>query len=69
MYRVYRFKIFFTAPEVKIVDELRRAVTERYYKAGSALELMCIAIQVGGPTEEHPITWRHGDRTLSKGIR
>ncbi|KRT86250.1 Immunoglobulin, partial [Oryctes borbonicus] len=63
-------KIFLkvTAPEVRIVDELGRAVTERYYKAGSGLELMCIAVQVGGPTEDHPISWRHGDNTLTKGI-
>lgn len=58
-----------SAPEIKIVDESGREVTERYYKAGSALELTCIAENVGAPEDEQPITWRHGDRTLSEGIR
>ncbi|XP_022915380.1 limbic system-associated membrane protein-like isoform X2 [Onthophagus taurus] len=63
-------KIFLkvTAPEIKISDESGRTATERYYKAGSALELTCLASQIGGPMEEHPISWKHGDRTLSKGI-
>lgn len=57
------------APEVTIVDESNREVTERYYKAGSALELTCIAVQVGGPGENHPISWKHGNRILTIGIR
>ncbi|KAF5284808.1 hypothetical protein FQA39_LY04533 [Lamprigera yunnana] len=62
----------FPAPEVTIVDESGREVTERYYKAGSALELTCIATQVGNVGtggENRPVTWRQGDRTLTMGIR
>ncbi|GJQ67373.1 hypothetical protein Trydic_g5077, partial [Trypoxylus dichotomus] len=55
-------------PEVRIVDELGRAVTERYYKAGSGLELMCIAVHVGVFNEEQPVTWRHGESVLTNGI-
>lgn len=62
---------------MKIVDESSREVTERYYKAGSALELTCLANHVGGggkttakdQGQDHAFTWRHGDRILSKGIR
>ncbi|KAH0814234.1 hypothetical protein GEV33_008565 [Tenebrio molitor] len=67
--KVKRIFLKVTAPEVRIVDESGREVTERYYKAGSALELTCLATQVGGGSENPPVTWRHGDRTLSKGIR
>ncbi|KAJ3623140.1 hypothetical protein MTP99_019389 [Tenebrio molitor] len=66
--KVKRIFLKVTAPEVRIVDESGREVTERYYKAGSALELTCLATQVGGGSENPPVTWRHGDRTLSKGI-
>ncbi|XP_008199379.1 uncharacterized protein LOC103314654 [Tribolium castaneum] len=66
--KVKRIFLKVTAPEVRIVDESGREVTERYYKAGSALELTCLATQVGGGSENPTITWRHGDRTLSKGI-
>ncbi|CAH0562482.1 unnamed protein product [Brassicogethes aeneus] len=66
--KVKRIFLKVTAPEVRIVDESGREVTERYYKAGSSLELTCHATQVGGPSKDHPIIWRHGDRTLAKGI-
>lgn len=63
------FHFIFTAPKLKIVDESGRQVTERYYKAGSTLELTCLATQVGGSGDDHPLTWRYGDSTLTKGIR
>ncbi|XP_031336320.1 uncharacterized protein LOC116165782 [Photinus pyralis] len=66
--KVKRLFLKVTAPELTIVDESGREVTERYYKAGSALELTCIATQVGGAGENRPITWRQGDRTLTMGI-
>ena len=57
---------FIAAPVVMILDENSHEVSERYYKAGSALELTCIVIQVEEP--EDPVSWYHGDATLSKGI-
>ncbi|XP_049817614.1 uncharacterized protein LOC109600743 [Aethina tumida] len=66
--KVKRIFLKVTAPEVRIEDESGRQVTERYYKAGSSLELTCHATQVGGPSKDHPITWRHGEGTLTKGI-
>lgn len=55
------------APEVVIMDENNHEVSERYYKAGSAVELTCLATQVEEPGDY--VTWRHGDITLAKGIR
>ncbi|XP_017771324.1 PREDICTED: uncharacterized protein LOC108558804, partial [Nicrophorus vespilloides] len=66
--RVKRIFLKVIAPELTISDESGRQVSERYYKAGSSLELTCFATQVGNPNEEHPIAWKHGDRTLTDGI-
>lgn len=67
--KVKRIFIKVIVPEVKIVDESGRVISERYYKAGSGMELTCIAQQVGDTTSpDHLISWRHGDRTLTKGI-
>ncbi|KDR23452.1 hypothetical protein L798_05816 [Zootermopsis nevadensis] len=48
------------------MDENNHEVSERYYKAGSAVELTCLATQVEEPGDY--VTWRHGDTPLSKGI-
>ena len=58
-----------SAPEIKIIDESGRMVIERYYKAGSTLELTCLVKQFGGSNEYNRISWQHGDRTLTEGIR
>jgi hypothetical protein len=49
------------------MDENNHEVSERYYKAGSEVELTCIATQVEEPGDY--VSWRHGDVTLAKGIR
>jgi len=59
--------VYVPAPEVVIMDENSHEVSERYYKAGSAVELTCLATQVE-ETGDY-VSWRHGDVTLSKGIR
>ncbi|XP_045481333.1 uncharacterized protein LOC123685628 [Harmonia axyridis] len=65
-------RIFLTviAPEVVILDESGREVTERYYRAGSNLELICSAQQLQNSTSssEPPLLWKHDDRILTKGI-
>lgn len=66
--KVKRIFLKVIAPEVQIVDESGRGVTERYYKAGSSLELTCISRHLGGASTEPPVVWKHGDRTLVKGI-
>ncbi|XP_065165734.1 limbic system-associated membrane protein-like [Atheta coriaria] len=66
--KVKRIFLKVIAPEVRITDESGRQVTERYYKAGSGLELACNARQVGATAEELPVSWRHDDILLTKGI-
>ncbi|KAL3289532.1 hypothetical protein HHI36_022949 [Cryptolaemus montrouzieri] len=68
--KVKRFFLRVIAPEVIILDELGREVTERYYRAGSDLELICSARQLRGSTSasEPPLLWKRDDRVLSKGI-
>lgn len=61
--------VIIVAPQVKVMDESGRVISERYYKAGSSLELTCSALQIGGGVENISIAWKHGERTLSKGIR
>ncbi|KAJ9585194.1 hypothetical protein L9F63_003020, partial [Diploptera punctata] len=53
-------------PEVVIMDENSHEVSERYYRAGSAVELTCVATQLEEPGDH--VTWRYGDVTLTKGI-
>ncbi|KAJ9589255.1 hypothetical protein L9F63_017540, partial [Diploptera punctata] len=48
------------------MDENSHEVTERYYKAGSAVELTCLATHLEEPGDQ--VTWRYGDVTLTKGI-
>ncbi|XP_068083540.1 opioid-binding protein/cell adhesion molecule-like [Anabrus simplex] len=64
--RVKRIFLKVTAPEVFIMDENNHEVLERYYKAGSAVELLCLATQVEEPGES--VIWRHGDEVLTKGV-
>jgi len=59
--------VYVTAPEVVIMNEKSDEISERYYKAGSAVELTCLATQVE-ETGDY-VSWRHGDVILSKGIR
>jgi hypothetical protein len=59
--------VYVPAPEVVIMDENNHEVSERYYKAGSAVELTCIATQIEEPGDY--VNWRHGDIALTKGIR
>lgn len=53
-----------TAPDVQIVDEQMHPVSERYYKAGSAVELTCLAGQLEGPGDT--VHWSRGRQPLSQ---
>jgi len=56
-----------SAPKVMILDEEGHTVTERYYKAGSAVELSCVARQIETPSDS--LMWWRGSKILTSGIR
>lgn len=49
------------------MDEKNHETSERYYKAGSAVELTCLATHIESPTDS--VTWRLGTVTLKDGVR
>lgn len=57
-----------SAPEVKITDEARHEVTERYYKAGSVVQLTCKAVQVEAVGEDETMIWWRESEPLTKGV-
>ncbi|XP_034118580.1 fibroblast growth factor receptor 3 isoform X1 [Drosophila sulfurigaster albostrigata] len=50
-------------PHVEILDERGSATPEKYYKAGSTIELQCVISKIPHPSSY--ITWRHGVRLLN----
>ncbi|KAF4523970.1 hypothetical protein B566_EDAN013553 [Ephemera danica] len=50
-------------PRVEIVDERGVAIADKFYKAGSTIELKCVISQVPHPSTY--VTWRHGLRMLN----
>ncbi|XP_065210789.1 uncharacterized protein LOC135838895 [Planococcus citri] len=55
-----------TAPELKIIDEKGNIISERYYKAGSHVELSCFAAQIQSSVDT--LTWWKANTILAKGI-
>lgn len=54
----------FAAPDIRIVDEARHELRDRYYKTGSGIELACVA-RPSCPDYRipHPV-WRKNGETL-----
>ncbi|XP_021928644.1 peroxidasin-like isoform X3 [Zootermopsis nevadensis] len=50
-------------PKVEIVDERGDAIPDKFYKAGSTIELKCVVSQVPQPSSY--VTWKHGQRMLN----
>lgn len=50
-------------PKVEIVDERGDAIPDKFYKAGSTIELKCVISQVPQPSSY--VTWKHGQRMLN----
>ncbi|KAI9589599.1 hemicentin-1 [Glossina fuscipes] len=50
-------------PHVEILDERGSTTPEKYYKAGSTIELQCVISKIPQPSSY--ITWRHGTRMLN----
>ncbi|KAJ9584366.1 hypothetical protein L9F63_021293 [Diploptera punctata] len=50
-------------PKVEIVDEQGEAIADKFYKAGSTIELKCVISQVPQPSSY--VTWKHGQRMLN----
>lgn len=61
------FCLSFAAPEVVVMDEKSQETSERYYKAGSAVELTCLARHIEPPTDT--VEWRLGTFVLTQGVR
>lgn len=53
----------YAVPKVEIVDERGTSTPEKYYKAGSTIELQCVISKIPQPTSY--ITWMHGTRMLN----
>lgn len=54
-------------PRVEIVDERGLSTPDKYYKAGSTIELKCMISNVPQPTSY--VTWKQGDRMLNYDTR
>ncbi|XP_076388433.1 opioid-binding protein/cell adhesion molecule [Megachile rotundata] len=52
-----------SVPRVEIVDEHGATAGDKFYKAGSTIELKCVVSNIPQPTGY--VTWRHGSRTLN----
>lgn len=50
-------------PKVVVVDDHGGSLTDKFYKAGSTIELKCVISQVPHPSSY--VTWRHGERMLN----
>ncbi|XP_066602776.1 zwei Ig domain protein zig-8 [Prorops nasuta] len=52
-----------SVPKVEIVDEHGATAGDKFYKAGSTIELKCVVSRVPRPSGN--VIWRHGFRTLN----
>ncbi|KAF7997951.1 hypothetical protein HCN44_009349 [Aphidius gifuensis] len=52
-----------SVPRVEIVDEHGATAGDKFYKAGSTIELKCVVSKVPHPSGY--VTWRHGSRMLN----
>ncbi|KAG8230540.1 hypothetical protein J437_LFUL008363 [Ladona fulva] len=57
------YPYLFAVPKVEIVDERGVAIVDKFYKAGSTIELKCVISQV--PQLTSYVTWKHGQRMLN----
>lgn len=57
------FCFFLSVPKVEIVDERGLSIPDKFYKAGSTIELKCVISQV--PQTSSYVTWKHGTRMLN----
>ncbi|XP_035783883.1 zwei Ig domain protein zig-8-like [Anopheles albimanus] len=60
---VYLVYLIVVVPRVEIIDERGQATLDKFYKAGSTIELKCIISRVPQPTSY--VTWKHGMRMLN----
>ncbi|EAT47775.1 AAEL001127-PA [Aedes aegypti] len=60
---VFLVYLIVVVPRVEIVDERGVATVDKFYKAGSTIELKCIISKVPQPTSY--VTWKHGMRMLN----
>ena len=51
---------------MKIIDEKGYLITERYYKAGSLVELSCHAMQIQVPDDN--LRWWQASNLVTQGI-
>ncbi|XP_071449764.1 zwei Ig domain protein zig-8-like isoform X2 [Hetaerina americana] len=61
--RIFYVLLTVVVPKVEIVDERGVAIVDKFYKAGSTIELKCVISQVPHPSSY--VTWKHGQRMLN----
>ena len=55
---------FFSAPDIRIVDDASHELRDRYYKTGSGIELACIVRPASTESQVPHPSWNKTDETL-----
>ncbi|CAL8137890.1 unnamed protein product [Orchesella dallaii] len=61
---ILRVSLTILVPRISIVDDLGKSITDKFYNAGSTLELRCIISHFHFP-DGYSILWKQGNKTLN----
>jgi len=62
---VLQISLTVIVPQINIVDDLDRSITDKFYNAGSTLELRCIITHL---PILYTILWKQGNKTLNHDV-